>query len=40
MSLTLADIQAAAARIAPYIHRTPVLTSATLDVLCGGHLFF
>jgi threonine dehydratase len=40
MSLTLADIQAAAARIAPYIHCTPVLTSATLDDLCGGHLFF
>ena len=40
MSLTLADIQAAHTRIAPYIHRTPVLTSATLDELGGGHLFF
>ena len=40
MSLTLADIQAAHLRIAPYVHRTPVLTSATLDELCGGHLFF
>ena len=40
MSLTLADIQAAHARIAPHIHRTPVLTSATLDALCGGKLFF
>ncbi len=40
MSLTLSDIQAAHLRIAPHIHRTPVLTSATLDALCGGHLFF
>ncbi len=40
MALTLADIQAAHTRIAPHIHRTPVMTSATLDALCGGHLFF
>ena len=39
-TLTLADIRAAHARIADKIHRTPVLTSATLDALCGGHLFF
>ncbi len=39
-TLTLADIQAAHARIADKIHRTPVLTSATLDALCGGKLFF
>ena len=38
--LTLADIRAAHARIADKIHRTPVLTSATLDALCGGQLFF
>jgi len=40
MPLTLADIRAAHTRIAPHIHRTPVLTSATLDALCGGQLFF
>src|SRR6201982_3052111 len=28
------------ARIAPRIHRTPVLRSATLDALCGAELFF
>jgi len=39
-TLTLADIRAAHARIADKIHRTPVLTSATLDAFCGGQLFF
>ena len=39
-TLTLADIHSAHARIADKIHRTPVLTSATLDALCGGQLFF
>ena len=39
-TLTLADIRAAHARIADKIHRTPVLTSANLDALCGGQLFF
>ncbi len=37
---TLADIRDAAARIAPHIHRTPVLTSALLDRETGAHLFF
>ncbi len=37
---TLSDIHAAAARIAPFIHRTPVLTSHVLDSGCGGALFF
>jgi threonine dehydratase len=40
MSLDLAAIRAAHTRIAPHIHRTPVLISATLDALCGGSLFF
>lgn len=35
-----ADIQAAAVRIADKIHRTPVLTCATLDARAGAHLFF
>ncbi len=37
---SLADIRAAAAVIAPHIHRTPVLTSATLDREFGVQLFF
>lgn len=37
---SLADIRAAAARIAPYAHRTPVLTSASLDAMTGAKLFF
>ncbi len=37
---TLEDIQATAQRIAPIIHRTPVLTSQSLDALSGAHLFF
>jgi threonine dehydratase len=38
--LTLADIRAAHARIAPFIHRTPVLTSTSLDAMIGARLFF
>jgi threonine dehydratase len=38
--ITLADIRAAHARIAPRIHRTPVLTSASLDEIAGARLFF
>src|SRR5574340_182658 len=34
------EIEAAHARIAPHIHRTPVLTSATLDDLAGARFFF
>jgi len=33
------DIRAAADRLAPWIHRTPVLTSRTLDARCGGSVF-
>ncbi len=29
--LSLADVRAAADRIRPFVHRTPVLTSGTLD---------
>jgi threonine dehydratase len=35
-----ADILAAHERIAPRIHRTPILTSATLDALAGARLLF
>jgi threonine dehydratase len=37
---TLSDIRAAAQRIKPYIHHTPVLTSSTFNKLCGAELFF
>jgi threonine dehydratase/serine racemase len=37
---TLADVRAAADRIKPYAHRTPVMTSQTLDHLAGRQLFF
>ena len=36
---TLADIRAAQVRIAPHVHRTPVLTCAALDTLAGRSLF-
>jgi threonine dehydratase len=34
------DIQAAAKRIGPFVHRTPVLTSAALDAMAGARLHF
>ncbi len=37
---TYDDVVAAHERIAPYIHKTPVLTSATLDEMSGAELFF
>jgi threonine dehydratase len=37
--LSLADVQDAAARLEGIAHRTPILTSATLDGLVGGHVF-
>jgi threonine dehydratase len=37
---TFADVEAAAERIRPYGHRTPVLTSSTLDAMAGARLFF
>ncbi|OYT71155.1 MAG: pyridoxal-5'-phosphate-dependent protein [Chloracidobacterium sp. CP2_5A] len=36
---TLARVLAAHARIAPYVHRTPVLTSRTLDARVGATVF-
>ena len=36
----LNDIRRAAARIAPHVNRTPVITSHTLDALAGRSLFF
>ena len=37
---TVADVREAAARIGPYIHRTPVFTSSYLDGASGARLFF
>jgi threonine dehydratase len=34
------DVEAARERIAPYIHRTPVLTSSYLNELTGAEIFF
>ncbi|MGH8218159.1 MAG: pyridoxal-phosphate dependent enzyme [Steroidobacteraceae bacterium] len=39
-ALALADIREAHARIRPFIHRTPILTSASLDGLAAARLFF
>ncbi len=38
--LSLADVRAAADRIRPFVHRTPVLTSGTLDRLAGRPVAF
>jgi len=37
---TIEDIRAAATRIAPHIHRTPVATCASIDTIAGASLFF
>jgi threonine dehydratase/serine racemase len=37
---TLADVRAAAARIAPHAHVTPIARCATLDRMAGRELFF
>src|SRR5690606_32330132 len=37
---TKEDILQAAARIAPFVHKTPVLTSQTLDSMSGASLYF
>jgi threonine dehydratase len=39
-ALTMESIRAAHARIRDKIHRTPVMTSETLDSLAGSHLYF
>ena len=37
---TIVDVQEAATRIKPYMHRTPVLTCSSLDRLTNARLFF
>src|SRR5215211_2833189 len=39
MTVTLQDIQQAAQRIRPYIHRTPVLTNQSLNAQVGAQVF-
>src|SRR6201995_6180474 len=38
--ITFADVEAAAARIAPHAHRTPVLASRSIDVAAGCRVRF
>lgn len=40
MNVTVNDIQQAHTRIAPYIHRTPILESRALNEIIGCELFF
>jgi threonine dehydratase len=40
LPVTPADIAAAAERIEPFVHRTPIFTSATLDREVGARVFF
>ncbi len=40
LPIDYADVEAAAARIAPFVHRTPVFTSSTLDDELGTSVFF
>jgi threonine dehydratase len=37
--ITLDDVRAAAGRLEPWAHRTPVLTSRSLDAACGARVF-
>ena len=39
MAPTFADVHAAALRIAPFVHRTPVMTSRTLDEWLDTRVF-
>ncbi|MFC2078178.1 pyridoxal-phosphate dependent enzyme [Candidatus Bipolaricaulota bacterium] len=38
--LSWGDVHEARERIAPFAHRTPVLTSSTIDAACGGTVLF
>ena len=39
-NITLEDIETAHKRIAPYIHRTPVLTSKSINEIAGSEIYF
>lgn len=34
------SIREAQARIAPYVHKTPILSSTSIDAIAGKQLFF
>ena len=38
--VSIQDVQDAAKRIEPYIHKTPVMTSSTLDSMAGRAIHF
>src|SRR5262249_45541150 len=38
-SLSVRDVREAAERIAPWVHRTPVMTCQALDQACGASIF-
>ena len=38
--LTCDEIETARGRIAPFAHRTPILTSSIIDEACGAHVLF
>ncbi len=40
MKITKASIEAAAIRIAPYIHNTPIMTCKSINALYGLDLYF
>ena len=40
LPLTIDDLRAAAERIKPWAHRTPILSSSTLNAMTGASLFF
>jgi len=40
LDLSIDDVRVAHARIKPYIHNTPVLTSSFLDNISGATMFF
>ena len=40
IEISIKDIQDAAKRIEPYIHRTPVMTSSSLDNMAGRKVHF
>jgi len=40
LTVTIGDVRAAAERIGPHVHRTPVMTSMTVDGRFGAEFFF
>lgn len=39
MTVSFPDVRAAATRIAPFVHHTPVMTCASLDAWIGAHVY-